>query len=580
MRQHLPSLPHLPPPPRRPRLSPSARRWLAVALAAAPLAGCPDAPPPAQRDMGSEPDEGMYVFPDYGEPDQEPAGGDPAPDMDAPDAVAPPPPPSCTPCEEDADCDGDATCVQVGADELDRRCLVPCGIEEGVGAETGCDEGAACTALSAEVSVCVPEDEARCEPFCYDLDGDGYGVGACPERGRDCNDADPSVHQFAADPCDGVDNDCDSNLDEDFVPSTCGAGACVAQSACVEGAEQVCVPPSAAPSDETCDGRDDDCDGALDEDYAPDVCGEGLCVASSACVEGAARACAPSAPTTTDDLACDGADQDCDGLVDEDFSDSCGQGLCARPAVCEAGGVSCAPATPDPLERDAGCDLIDQDCDGRADEGFAPSAAQRCGLGACARDATCAAGAVSCAPGAPLAPVDETCDGVDDDCDGEVDEECQVNTLSATYSPSSSTPQVVALDVYYVQERSPLHDGVEWQPTTIDLALRYPAGMTPANPSYVAGPATLNAGKSVTARQSAEAPNTMKYLIVDLGENSITPIAPADPANPQAGRLITLYFNVNGAPRPWSFSWDAARTNMAGELAQGALELNPISPIP
>jgi hypothetical protein len=104
--------------------------------------------------------------------------------------------------------------------------------------------------------------------------------------------------------------------------------------------------------------------------------------------------------------------------------------------------------------------------------------------------------------------------------------------------------------------------------------------MTPANPSYVSGPATLNAGKSVTARQSTEVPNTMKYLIVDLGENSITPIAPADPANPQAGKLITLYFNVNGVARPWAFSWDNARTNMAGELAQGALELNPISPIP
>jgi len=45
-----------------------------------------------------------------------------------------------------------------------------------------------------------------------DVDGDGYSV----EDG-DCNDEDPSVSPGAVDDCDGVDSDCDGELDEDSV---------------------------------------------------------------------------------------------------------------------------------------------------------------------------------------------------------------------------------------------------------------------------------------------------------------------------------------------------------------------------
>ncbi|MDP6931563.1 MAG: putative metal-binding motif-containing protein, partial [Myxococcota bacterium] len=42
-----------------------------------------------------------------------------------------------------------------------------------------------------------------------DADGDGYG------STEDCDDSDAAVHPGAAELCDGIDNDCDDQVDED-----------------------------------------------------------------------------------------------------------------------------------------------------------------------------------------------------------------------------------------------------------------------------------------------------------------------------------------------------------------------------
>lgn len=102
-----------------------------------------------------------------------------------------------------------------------------------------------------------------------DLDGDGFFAPA------DCDDTDPTVHPGAADAaCNGVDNNCNGQMDEGYLPgpTACGVGACAATgvTSCVAGAVvDSCVP--GAPGVEVCDGLDNDCNGITDDAAVPTV---------------------------------------------------------------------------------------------------------------------------------------------------------------------------------------------------------------------------------------------------------------------------------------------------------------------
>ena len=121
--------------------------------------------------------------------------------------------------------------------------------------------------------------------------GDGicerYGVYECSDDGVNTQ---CSVIPGASSPeiCDGLDNDCDDEIDEGFnnLGQTCevGVGLCrrVGVNRCSEAGDAVvCSTQAATPTVEICDGFDNDCDGELDEGFSGlnEVCmvGVGLC---------------------------------------------------------------------------------------------------------------------------------------------------------------------------------------------------------------------------------------------------------------------------------------------------------------
>jgi len=128
--------------------------------------------------------------------------------------------------------------------------------------------------------------------------------------------------------CDGLDNDCDGMVDEGFDRDKDGVTSCAGD--CNDRADA--VNPSAT---ETCDGIDDNCDGVVDEgcecrdgatqttgtDVGECTAGEQECVNNSWLVK--------TEPSFGSAEICDGWDNDCDGATDED-------NVCATPEACDS----------------------------------------------------------------------------------------------------------------------------------------------------------------------------------------------------------------------------------------------------
>jgi len=366
----------------------------------------------------------------------------------------------CLPCEADRACGGDLRdlCLDVGGG---RFCGRDCGSD-------ACPSGYSCESVSGPdglVKQCVPTNgTCDCTPESAGLQktctsenaaGTCVGIATCdPDVGFvGCTARVPNDET-----CNGRDDDCDGTTDEAQDASACSrtnaVGTCSGSETCQGALGRVCSAPE--PAVESCNDRDDDCDGQTDEDFrlggsAPQTvehcgscnidcnerfahaaavacgnsgttpvcalvaCEPGYIIIGGSCLNENATLCTPCA----NDGDCFGEESSCLALSDTDPRTFCARdcsGDGETTTSCPTGydctttatGEQCLPAT-------ASCDCT------ASNAGQEKACTRNNALGTCYGLETCDAerGWVDCQ--APE-PVPETCDGRDNDCDGEVDE--------------------------------------------------------------------------------------------------------------------------------------------------------------
>ena len=170
---------------------------------------------------------------------------------------------------------------------------------------------------------------------CYEGPEGTVGRGICAEGSRTCDEngfwlacAEQSL-PAPKELCNKIDDDCNGTVDDGFqregTKCWAGEGECRSEGTYRCSSDQTvseCNAPVIAPSKEICDGKDNDCDGQTDEDDTEGTGGECATGQKGICAEGTLKCiaggiqCMPRQTRTVE--WCDNKlDDDCDGRTDE-----------------------------------------------------------------------------------------------------------------------------------------------------------------------------------------------------------------------------------------------------------------------